>query len=81
MPLEHYCLSIANQPSQAPCPHVSLILRLPAISMTHSSANVQVVAQFESVMDSWISEVGKLLGDVDMPRRDANDVGPASELE
>ena len=49
--------------------------------MTHSSANVQVVAQFESVMDSWISEVGKLLGDVDMPRRDANDVGPASELE
>lgn len=49
--------------------------------MTHSSANVQVVAQFESVMDSWISEVDKLLGDVDMPRRDANDVGPASELE
>ena len=41
----------------------------------------QVVSQFESVMDSWINEVEKLLADVDMPRRDANDVGPASELE
>jgi dynein heavy chain len=56
-------------------------LELKPASVSKAAGDTNTVNQFETVMDSWISEVNKLLGDVDMPRRDANDVGPASELD
>ena len=40
-----------------------------------------VMKHFEEVASSWIAQVQKLVQDVDLPRKDANDIGPASELD
>jgi dynein heavy chain len=50
-------------------------------SVQKAAGDHAIVSEFETICDSWLKEIDKLMKDIDMQKRDPNDVGPASELE